>query len=330
MAIRSIGAKALQQNKSDWAEEAKLNTVATKSLGPASVGTTAIKKSTPASPAIRKMRRLVVAGCLGLIVVGSTGCTMTAGLGRSLTQSDCIDDFMIGYRNKALAEKAWHCRKDQFRSQCNGREFKDGFIKGYMEVAEGGHACTPAIAPSEYWGWRYQSSNGQGAVNAWFQGFPQGARAAEEDGVGHWRQVQVSSAPPAAMQPAQPMMYSNSPTPQPAGANPFYQELDDSSAPTESDEIDIDSIDSDAIETDVIDALDRLDSVYSSPSDTFPFAEVDSDSSSYIGQPQERTAMVDRSTVISDTEDINIDEVFGPSSDTINISDDTALPFSFD
>ncbi len=339
MAIRSIGAKAHQQNKSDWADEAKLNTVATKSLGPAMVVTTKITKNSPRDPKVRKLRHLVIAGCLGLMAVGSTGCTMTAGVGRSLTHSDCIDDFMIGYRNKALAEKAWHCRKKQFHNQCNGREFKDGFIQGYIEVAEGGNACTPAIAPSEYWGWRYQSSNGQGAVNAWFQGFPQGVRAAEEDGVGHWRQVQVSSLPASQAPMGQPMPYSTQETIGPGGPNPFYPDANLIPTPYPTNSLEGDVIDTDRDATDAIDAMDQIDSVYNAPNDAFPFAEVISDSK-VDGSYQPRTAMVDRSRVISDpvderAQDMNFDEVFGSSSETIKISDesishDSALPFSFD
>ncbi|TWU54609.1 hypothetical protein Poly51_33280 [Rubripirellula tenax] len=334
MAIRSIGAKALQQNKSDWAVEAEPNTVATNSSDNAEAGSVTINTSTEPSPAIRNLRRWLAAGCLGLIVVGSSGCTMTAGIGRQLKHTECIDDFMIGYRNRALAEKAWHCRKDQFCNQRNEREFRDGFMKGYMEVAEGGNACTPAIAPSQYWGWRYQSANGQGAVNAWFQGFPQGARAAEEDGVGHWSQIGTSSAPQQAPVPMPAAAYSNSDSSStaPAPANPFYTENEKAPEPTKLDEPKLDKsgiepIESDA--TEAIDALDDFDSAYQS-SDSFPFAAVLSDGPAAASQPDMRTAVIDRSNVIDESVTVDIDDVFGTSSDTINISDANDLPFSFE
>jgi hypothetical protein len=62
-----------------------------------------------------------------------------------------------------------------------------------MQVADGGDGCTPAFPPREYWGWKYQSHEGQARVAAWFSGFPHGARAAEEDGIGNWYQIQTSS-----------------------------------------------------------------------------------------------------------------------------------------
>ena len=62
-----------------------------------------------------------------------------------------------------------------------------------MDVASGSNGCTPTFPPREYWGWKYQSAEGQGRVAAWFSGYPHGDRAAEEDGVGHFSQIQMSS-----------------------------------------------------------------------------------------------------------------------------------------
>ncbi len=56
-------------------------------------------------------------------------------------------------------------------------------------VADGSDGCTPSFPPNTYWGWRYQSAEGQAKVAAWFSGYPHGARAAEEDGVGNWTQI---------------------------------------------------------------------------------------------------------------------------------------------
>ncbi len=315
MAIRSIGAKALQQNKIDWADEAETTSVTKQSLGPASAVSGVISSGTDPNSAIRNLRRWVTAGCLGLIAVGSTGCTMTAGLGRSFSQSECIDDFMIGYRNRAMAEKAWHCRKDRFCNQCNAREFKDGFMKGYAEVAEGGNGCTPAIAPSQYLGWRYQSSGGQGAVNAWFQGFPEGARAAEEDGVGNWRRTQyVGSAAPGATM-ATPGTLNGPigvgvPVPgmiAPPPANPFYSDQELIPAPMNS--------------------IGNPDSVQNDRSTEFPFAEVITDSKGSAVQPKAETAM---KRPAATNNDVNVDNLFGGSATPVSDSGSEGLPFSFE
>ena len=106
-----------------------------------------------------------------------------------LTKKDSCDEFMIGYRNSALAAKAWYREKPRFHNHPNRDNFRDGFIAGYIDVAEGGDGCLPAVGPPEYWGWRFQSAEGQRAYAAWFAGFPHGARAAEEDGVGNWGDI---------------------------------------------------------------------------------------------------------------------------------------------
>jgi hypothetical protein len=100
--------------------------------------------------------------------------------------------FIMKHRNNGMAIKAWHRRKHQFCNEAYLDAFCDGFRAGYMSVANGGDACTPAFAPREYWGWEYQSAEGQRKVAAWFAGFPHGCRAAEEDGVGNWSQLQTS------------------------------------------------------------------------------------------------------------------------------------------
>ncbi|MCG8650852.1 MAG: hypothetical protein MI861_13520 [Pirellulales bacterium] len=140
------------------------------------------------------LRRIIAGGCLGLLICGSTGCSVTHGIRKTFTQNNYVDDFMVGYRNRAMAEKAWHQQKPRFCHRKHQKEFKAGFIAGYIDVASGGNGCTPAIAPAQYWGWRYQSAHGQQAVNAWFEGYPMGARAAEEAGVGHWHKIRPHNA----------------------------------------------------------------------------------------------------------------------------------------
>ncbi len=91
-----------------------------------------------------------------------------------------------------MATKAWHRRKHAFCNHNHLAEMCAGFEAGYLSVADGGDGCTPAFAPREYWGWEYQTAEGQRKVAAWFEGFPHGCRAAEEDGIGNWTQIQTS------------------------------------------------------------------------------------------------------------------------------------------
>jgi hypothetical protein len=157
-----------------------------------------------------RTKKLLLLATAGLLLYPSVGCTMATGLGSQLSHTEFLDDFMVGYRNQAWAAKAWHCRKHRF---CNKQYLDDverGFRDGYESVAKGGNGCMPAVCPSSYWGWQYQTSDGQARMNAWFEGFPLGVQAAEQDGIGHWSQVRTSMAvpPPVSMPLAAPAALS--------------------------------------------------------------------------------------------------------------------------
>jgi len=121
------------------------------------------------------------------------GCTAFTAANNGYQYNGYWNKTMMGQRNKSSAAKAWHSRKHHFCNEKYLREFSQGFKAGYMEVADGGTGCTPAFPPREYWGWKYQSCEGQARVAAWYSGFPHGARAAEEGGIGGWTQIQTSS-----------------------------------------------------------------------------------------------------------------------------------------
>ncbi len=150
-----------------------------------------------ASRGVRRRRRSRLAwflsGCLASVTLASgSGCSTLQGLGNTLKQEDCIDELLISHRNRAWAARAWYREEPQHCHRQHIADFRNGFEAGYIGVAEGGDGCTPAIAPSGYWGWKYQSAEGQGKVAAWFAGYPLGAAAAEQDGLGNWSQIQTN------------------------------------------------------------------------------------------------------------------------------------------
>jgi hypothetical protein len=134
----------------------------------------------------RSLRAAALAGVAGSVLAGASGCTLLTNALKQIQRHECLDEFMIAHRNRVFAAKAWyreqHCHKDRPFLD----EFKAGFLQGYMDIAEGGNGCLPCVAPDQYWGWRYQSPDGQAAINAWFAGYPLGVKAAEQDGVGYW------------------------------------------------------------------------------------------------------------------------------------------------
>ncbi len=145
--------------------------------------------------------RFATLGCIALALSTSGGCTIGTNAGKALMRHGCLDDFMVNYRNQALAAKAWHCRKEQYCHRGHLDEFQAGFYAGYQNIACGGTGCCPTIAPKEYWGWKYQSSDGQAGVNAWFEGFPAGVQAAETEGIGYWSEIRPAGLPVAPTGP---------------------------------------------------------------------------------------------------------------------------------
>ncbi|EMI58504.1 putative secreted protein [Rhodopirellula sallentina SM41] len=141
------------------------------------------------------MKRLALGLALGVTASGFAGCTMWSGLQMKLNNNECIDDFMISHRNKVMATRAWLRIRHCYRGHRYAKDLRAGFIAGYLEVATGGSGCTPTVVSPQYWGWRHQSGNGQAAVNAWFEGFPLGVKAAEEDGIGHYNMIRLNAVP---------------------------------------------------------------------------------------------------------------------------------------
>lgn len=150
------------------------------------VSPTKIRRST------RRSRRLVLLA-IASIGIGGLGCSSFSGFSNHIQYNSSWNDFVAGYRNSVWSAKAWNARKHQFCGEKYLHDFSVGFRAGYEDVASGSNGCTPAFPPREYWSWKYQSAEGQAKVAAWFSGYPHGARAAEEDGVGNWTQIQTST-----------------------------------------------------------------------------------------------------------------------------------------
>ena len=151
------------------------------------------ENETGSSLSIRKRWKLIAAVCLSLGIASSSGCTAMTGLNDLFRYNNEWNEYMMGNRANSLSMKAWHSNKHCFVDQKYIKDFKRGFRAGYLAVADGGDGCTPAFPPREYWNWRYQSAEGQARVAAWFAGFPHGAQAADQEGVGSWHQIQTSS-----------------------------------------------------------------------------------------------------------------------------------------
>lgn len=140
-----------------------------------------------------KGRRWVLWAAVISSVGSLAGCSAVTGAKDGWKYNGMWNEMIMGYRTEAWANKSWHSRKHQFCREKHLHEFCEGFRAGYALVSEGGEGCNPAFPPRQYWGWKYQSSEGQAKVAAWYAGYPHGARAAEEDGIGNWTQIQTST-----------------------------------------------------------------------------------------------------------------------------------------
>ncbi len=142
----------------------------------------------------RTLRRLIltaatVAGMLG----GLPGCSTLHNGFKAMCNNGTWNESVLMIRNRNFSAKAWYRRKHHFCNEKYIKDFSAGFRAGYEDAANGVDDCTPAFPPKEYWGWQFQSAEGQGRTSAWFAGYPQGVRAAEEDGITHWNQLQMGA-----------------------------------------------------------------------------------------------------------------------------------------
>ncbi len=108
-------------------------------------------------------------------------------------------------RDRKLAEQAWA----DYARGCPGNslssDFGDGFQCGYADyLFAGGDGEPPLLPPPRYWGVRYETAEGNQAVQDWFAGFRAGARAARASGQRDRILLPLSSAPPAGPPPGPP------------------------------------------------------------------------------------------------------------------------------
>lgn len=148
-------------------------------------------KRRPRSTVIFFFRALWMLSVCALVAAGG-GCSMLQGVQDYVDYNDLTDDFVVGWRNYVWANRAWSARKAVHACEPQFADFGEGFRAGYRDVAAGGNGCPPALPPRQYWSWKFQSPEGQAKIAAWFAGYPHGAKAADEDGAGNWRQIPVS------------------------------------------------------------------------------------------------------------------------------------------
>jgi hypothetical protein len=156
------------------------------------------------------------------MLTGFCGCSTLHNGFEAISSNGEWHEMVSVLRNRSYSAKAWHKRKHHFRKHLYIHDLCAGFRAGYEAVANGEGECTPAFAPQKYWSWEYQSAEGQMRTAAWFEGFPHGCRAAEEDGANNWTQLQMSSGLQAQYQQTGMLQHEGALYPIPNTAPPAY------------------------------------------------------------------------------------------------------------
>jgi hypothetical protein len=127
-------------------------------------------------------------------MVTAPGCSAFRGLQEYLEYNEECEETILNWRDYNWSWQAWRFRKRMYRGQPQFFAFGEGFRAGYTNVASGGDGCPPALPPRKFWSYGFQSAEGQSKVAAWYAGFPEGVRAAREDGVGLYQDIQVAGS----------------------------------------------------------------------------------------------------------------------------------------
>ena len=152
-------------------------------------------------------------GHAGLVAANRLVRVMLVGLAIASCQFAGCNSFQVGttgymdrcfcsWRDHVWAKRAYRLRY----SNCDcahPSHYQKGFIAGYSAICNGEDGYVPAMPPRNYWGFAYQSADGQAMIDAWFEGYPEGVRAAQQDGAGQYRDVQFSRMINDAMQQEQ-------------------------------------------------------------------------------------------------------------------------------
>ncbi len=97
---------------------------------------------------------------------------------------DFVDESLTGCHDHLEAKMAWHANSDCFCEVEYIRDFKEGFIAGYIHVMNGGGCCRPTLPPRKYWSICTRGPENNCRVVAWYNGWSAGVAQAHRDGMG--------------------------------------------------------------------------------------------------------------------------------------------------
>ena len=155
---------------------------------------------------VRAVRRDLALWLLGFCLL-SPGCTLVGSAAKNLVIETrrCTDEYWEGVRERRLADEylartAMGCPDGQV-----SEDFASGFQDGFVDyLHNGGAGLPPPLPPERYRTVKYETPEGHAAIGEWFEGFRQGAAAAQASGLREFVTVPVALAPPPRVPPQPP------------------------------------------------------------------------------------------------------------------------------
>lgn len=107
-----------------------------------------------------------------------------------------IQDMNYCVTNKVRADMSWYSNTSFSERRELGPDYARGFKQGFYDAANGKGCELPAVPPPCYWAPKYQTCEGQQAVQCWYRGYRTGAAVAQGDGISAYNEVPVGPCAP--------------------------------------------------------------------------------------------------------------------------------------
>lgn len=128
--------------------------------------------------------------------------------GLGLCGCAAIQDYQYNLVQRCRADSAYKGTYGMW-SRCSS-DYQHGWKQGYFDLSTGQCDEAPATPPHKYWDAKYQSLEGQAAIQEWYSGWQDGATAAIEDGRPYFHPVVAS--PTAPVNPYNPRAFHCGPS----------------------------------------------------------------------------------------------------------------------
>ncbi len=147
---------------------------------------------------------LTTAGCA--MNSGGLACRNGGGPGLAGRCSDCIPAWVPTHKYEAFIDNivVWQTGKRcgyralaRYRRQTRTPvtvDFAAGFVRAYVDLAQGRGPLPPSLPPSRYWSAYYRSCAGQPRVEQWYAGYNIGLEEGLQSGVSQFRRIEIRTA----------------------------------------------------------------------------------------------------------------------------------------